>query len=77
MQILWLSLQTSIVSFRGSVSLGCNSKPLLLCFHVSIDAVQIWKAKRGARVLFHNLKDQMTLRSRGPPPLYYESLYGI
>ena len=23
------------------------------------------------------LKDQMTLKSRGPMPLYYESLYGI
>ena len=24
-----------------------------------------------------NLKDEMTLKSRGPIPLYYESLYGI
>ena len=23
-----------------------------------------------------NLKDEMTLKSRGPIPLYYESLYG-
>ena len=23
------------------------------------------------------LKDQMTLKSRGPIPIYYESLYGI
>ena len=24
-----------------------------------------------------HLKDQMTLKSRGPIPIYYESLYGI
>ena len=25
----------------------------------------------------HILKDQKTLKSRGPIPIYYESLYGI